>query len=162
MENEKEARAGYTEADIFWKRPLFRIRENCDVCVTSIFNFHWTCGSCGFVSCIDCYDERKLAECLPKQNNVVCLVIDFMYSLVINVQYWFFFIGERKRCLWLGELSLSIKWISHLHYLVKYEIDQHVAPSLEKNTYGQYNLLTLQTGEQVLNQKNFGVIFIKC
>lgn len=31
------------------------VREICDVCETTLFNFHWTCGKCGFVVCLDCY-----------------------------------------------------------------------------------------------------------
>lgn len=27
----------------------------CDVCETTLFNFHWACSKCGFVVCIDCY-----------------------------------------------------------------------------------------------------------
>jgi len=26
----------------------------CDVCLTTIFNFHWACSLCGFGVCIDC------------------------------------------------------------------------------------------------------------
>lgn len=27
----------------------------CDVCETTLFNYHWACGKCGFVVCLDCY-----------------------------------------------------------------------------------------------------------
>ena len=40
-----------------WKR-VYGVREMCDVCSTTIFNLHWTCGQCGFVACIDCFRER--------------------------------------------------------------------------------------------------------
>ena len=31
----------------------------CDVCDANLFNFHWACGKCGFVVCLDCYLDRK-------------------------------------------------------------------------------------------------------
>lgn len=34
----------------------------CDVCETSLFNYHWACSRCGFVVCIDCYKSRKYGE----------------------------------------------------------------------------------------------------
>lgn len=38
-----------------WKRAVQRVREMCDVCDTTLFNFHWVCDYCGFVVCVDCY-----------------------------------------------------------------------------------------------------------
>lgn len=35
------------------------VREMCDVCDTTIFNYHWSCGKCGFAVCIDCYKIRQ-------------------------------------------------------------------------------------------------------
>lgn len=35
------------------------VREMCDVCESNLFNYHWACGRCGFVVCIDCYNDRK-------------------------------------------------------------------------------------------------------
>lgn len=43
---------------IIWKRAVFLVREMCDVCATSIFNFHFVCSKCGTSVCIDCYKER--------------------------------------------------------------------------------------------------------
>ena len=31
----------------------------CDVCSTSIFNFHWVCPLCCLLVCIDCYSTRQ-------------------------------------------------------------------------------------------------------
>ena len=48
---------------MYWKRFVGGCREVCDVCCTSLFNFHWLCPKCGFVTCLDCYDcyvESKL------------------------------------------------------------------------------------------------------
>lgn len=45
-----------------WKRVVQGVRELCDVCETSLFNYHWACGKCGFVVCIDCYKARKYGE----------------------------------------------------------------------------------------------------
>lgn len=48
-----------TEDFIAWKKPMQGVREMCDVCKTTLFNFHWVCDRCGFVVCIDCYKLRK-------------------------------------------------------------------------------------------------------
>ncbi|ALC47088.1 JHDM2, partial [Drosophila busckii] len=44
---------------IAWKKAVQGIREICDVCDTTLFNYHWTCNKCGFGVCIDCYKDRK-------------------------------------------------------------------------------------------------------
>ncbi len=44
-----------TDKKIAWKRVVQGVREMCDVCETTLFNFHWACSKCGFVVCIDCY-----------------------------------------------------------------------------------------------------------
>merc|ERR1712223_1030021 len=44
---------------IAWKRMVQGVREMCDVCESNLFNYHWACGRCGFVVCIDCYNDRK-------------------------------------------------------------------------------------------------------
>ncbi|KAL5273620.1 KDM3B family protein [Megaselia abdita] len=48
-----------TESRIAWKKIVAGVREMCDVCATTIFNYHWTCGCCGFTVCPDCYRDRK-------------------------------------------------------------------------------------------------------
>ena len=40
---------------IVWKPAVKGVREMCDVCKTTIFNHHWTCGRCGVFICLDCY-----------------------------------------------------------------------------------------------------------
>lgn len=40
---------------VAWKRVVQGVREMCDVCETTLFNYHWACGKCGFVVCLDCY-----------------------------------------------------------------------------------------------------------
>lgn len=47
------------EQPVIWKRVVKGVREMCDLCDTTLFNYHWTCGKCGFVVCIDCYEARK-------------------------------------------------------------------------------------------------------
>lgn len=44
---------------IVWKPAVKGVREMCDVCKTTLFNFHWTCGRCGIFICLDCYQFRK-------------------------------------------------------------------------------------------------------
>lgn len=40
---------------IAYKAHVRGVRELCDVCETTIFNYHWICDKCGYVVCIDCY-----------------------------------------------------------------------------------------------------------
>ena len=40
---------------IVWKPAVKGVREMCDVCKTTLFNHHWTCGRCGVFACLDCY-----------------------------------------------------------------------------------------------------------
>lgn len=47
---------------VAWKRVIQGVREMCDVCETSLFNYHWACSKCGFVVCLDCYKARKYGE----------------------------------------------------------------------------------------------------
>nr|XP_023022841.1 probable JmjC domain-containing histone demethylation protein 2C [Leptinotarsa decemlineata] len=58
---EKDANSEHMSDDkvVAWKRVVQGVREMCDVCETTLFNFHWACGKCGFVVCIDCYKSRK-------------------------------------------------------------------------------------------------------
>jgi lysine-specific demethylase 3 len=44
---------------VAWKRAVKNVREMCDVCKTTLFNFHWTCGRCGIVACLDCYQVQE-------------------------------------------------------------------------------------------------------
>lgn len=72
VQTEKEAKAEALAAEaedgdavpqqIAWKRVVQGVREMCDVCETTLFNFHWACGKCGYVVCIDCYKTRKAAK----------------------------------------------------------------------------------------------------
>jgi lysine-specific demethylase 3 len=43
---------------IAWKRLVEGVREMCDVCATTLFNYHWICESCGFVACLACFKSR--------------------------------------------------------------------------------------------------------
>ncbi|XP_050348552.1 lysine-specific demethylase 3B-like isoform X2 [Nymphalis io] len=64
LQQEKEAESHHLNEDktIAWKRVVQGVREICDVCETTLFNFHWTCGKCGFVVCLDCYKSRTSGE----------------------------------------------------------------------------------------------------
>ena len=44
---------------IAWKAPVRGVREMCDVCKTTLFNYHWICGVCGMFVCLDCYQTRR-------------------------------------------------------------------------------------------------------
>jgi hypothetical protein len=43
---------------VVWKKAVKGVREMCDVCKTTLFNHHWTCGRCGIYICLDCYKFR--------------------------------------------------------------------------------------------------------
>ena len=43
---------------VVWKKAVKGVREMCDVCKTTVFNHHWTCGRCGIYICLDCYKFR--------------------------------------------------------------------------------------------------------
>ena len=43
---------------VVWKKAVKGVREMCDVCQTTLFNHHWTCGKCGIFVCLDCYKFR--------------------------------------------------------------------------------------------------------
>ncbi|XP_043460930.1 probable JmjC domain-containing histone demethylation protein 2C isoform X2 [Leptopilina heterotoma] len=61
LHQEKDALHEHMVEDgtVAWKRVVQGVREMCDVCETTLFNYHWACGKCGFVVCIDCYKSRK-------------------------------------------------------------------------------------------------------
>ena len=45
--------------NVVWKPAVKGVREMCDVCKTTLFNFHWMCGQCGTFICLDCYQFRR-------------------------------------------------------------------------------------------------------
>ncbi|KZC07767.1 Lysine-specific demethylase 3B [Dufourea novaeangliae] len=59
QQHKAEANSGLIDGTVAWKRVVQGVREMCDVCETTLFNYHWACGKCGFVVCIDCYKGRK-------------------------------------------------------------------------------------------------------
>lgn len=54
VENKKYLLICFIDKPIAWKKAANGIREMCDVCLTTIFNYHWACAKCGFGVCIDC------------------------------------------------------------------------------------------------------------
>ena len=68
VQTEREAKAEALAAEmedgnpLRWKRVVQGVREMCDVCETTLFNFHWACKECGYVVCIDCYKTRRAAK----------------------------------------------------------------------------------------------------
>lgn len=54
------ASSGVVDGTVAWKRVIQGVREMCDVCETTLFNYHWACGKCGFVVCIDCYKVKVI------------------------------------------------------------------------------------------------------
>lgn len=56
--------------NIIWKKNIKGIRELCDVCQTTIFNYHWSCLTCGFVVCVDCI-RYKLGRNKPSTGSIM-------------------------------------------------------------------------------------------
>lgn len=74
-----------SDKTIAWKRVVQGVREMCDVCETTLFNFHWACGKCGFVVCLDCYKVK-----LIRIKSVVSLatkIISYFYSYDYRVAH---------------------------------------------------------------------------
>jgi hypothetical protein len=65
------------EQPVIWKRVVKGVREMCDLCDTTLFNYHWTCGKCGFVVCIDCYEVSYFKGILRLLNNNVVKKVIF-------------------------------------------------------------------------------------
>lgn len=59
LEMEDNFELFFADKVVAWKRVVQGVREMCDVCETTLFNFHWACGKCGFVVCIDCYKVKE-------------------------------------------------------------------------------------------------------
>lgn len=57
--SERELKVTKNQSNVAWKRSVLKVREICDVCETSLFNYHWTCELCGTIICIDCSEERR-------------------------------------------------------------------------------------------------------
>ncbi|EDW34380.1 GL21613 [Drosophila persimilis] len=55
-----------SDGTIAWKKAVKGIREICDVCDTTLFNYHWTCRKCGFGVCLDCFKDRKEGQRLRR------------------------------------------------------------------------------------------------
>lgn len=53
------ADSGIVDGTVAWKRVVQGVREMCDVCETTLFNYHWVCAKCGFAVCIDCFKVKK-------------------------------------------------------------------------------------------------------
>lgn len=66
---------GKIKRKLLWKKNINGVRELCDVCKTSIFNYHWICCNCGFIVCLDCYrtklnDSQLTAHSLPHAKKI--------------------------------------------------------------------------------------------
>lgn len=44
---------------LIWKRPIERVLEICDLCSTTLFNYHFICIKCGLSLCVDCVNEEN-------------------------------------------------------------------------------------------------------
>lgn len=56
---------------IVWKKCVKGVREMCDVCKTTIFNHHWSCGKCGFVVCVDCFRAKLKGTQLTEKQSII-------------------------------------------------------------------------------------------
>lgn len=44
---------------LIWKRAIDRVLELCDLCSTTLFNYHFICIKCGLSLCVDCVNEEN-------------------------------------------------------------------------------------------------------
>lgn len=59
------------EKPLIWKRLIDGVLELCDLCNTTLFNFHLICTSCGLTLCIECANEQN-----PSLANKKCSIKD--------------------------------------------------------------------------------------
>ena len=88
LQEQKCVRLNREQADnklVVWKRAVKGVREMCDVCATTLFNYHWTCGRCGVFACLDCYKFRHggLVKDQPPADNSF-LVDEYNWPLCTN------------------------------------------------------------------------------
>ena len=48
-----------SDKPIIWKRLIDGVIEICDLCSTTLFNYHFICTKCGLSLCIDCVSESE-------------------------------------------------------------------------------------------------------
>lgn len=60
---------------IIWKRLIDGVVEKCDLCSTTLFNYHLICTNCGLSLCIDCANEKS-----PNLDNAQCSIKDKKHS----------------------------------------------------------------------------------
>ncbi|XP_015112860.1 probable JmjC domain-containing histone demethylation protein 2C isoform X3 [Diachasma alloeum] len=150
LHQEKNALQEHMAEDgtVAWKRVIQGVRELCDVCETTLFNYHWTCGRCGFVVCIDCYKGRKDGTIKiwgegGKGRD------DFSWLLCTNRQ-----VHEPERLMLTQMIAGdSLTKIGHMLHEARAEwgIPQHCSCSIAKSTTAQLNdtLRSLVKGETV-------------
>ncbi len=46
------------DKNVVWQPAVKGVRDMCDVCKTTVFNYHWICGRCGVFVCLDCYQVK--------------------------------------------------------------------------------------------------------
>uniref|UniRef100_A0A0C9R3V8 [histone H3]-dimethyl-L-lysine(9) demethylase n=1 Tax=Fopius arisanus TaxID=64838 RepID=A0A0C9R3V8_9HYME len=148
QEHMAEASSGVVDGTVAWKRVIQGVRELCDVCETTLFNYHWTCGRCGFVVCIDCYKGRKDGTIkIWGEGGKGC--DDFSWLLCTNRQ-----VHEPKRLMLTQMIAGdSLTKIGHMLHEARAEwgIPQHCGCSIVKSTTVQLNdvLRSLVKGEPV-------------
>lgn len=78
----------FRKREVVWKKYVSGMREMCDVCKTTIFNYHWSCSKCGFVVCIDCFRTKLATEELNKMNT--------KKEKVLNNQVWLLCFNKKE------------------------------------------------------------------
>ena len=83
---------------VAWKRTVEGVRETCDVCETTLFNFHWACGECGYVVCIDCHMTPRAAKSPQSGKDDEKVVYDHSIPFLLNTNVYnvYFHLSRRK------------------------------------------------------------------
>ena len=91
MSNRKRSsQIGGKEGRAAWKRVIKGVRDMCDVCETTLFNYHWACEKCGFVVCIACYKSRKNNTAKVKKIVIISVVTIVLSVKLCTISLWCF------------------------------------------------------------------------
>ncbi|UJR20979.1 hypothetical protein I4U23_024085 [Adineta vaga] len=71
--HEQNERTTHNEKNIIWKKYMAGWREVCDDCSTTLFNYHYMCKQCGYMVCIECYNQfSQLTNERRKKLKLIC------------------------------------------------------------------------------------------
>jgi hypothetical protein len=79
------------EKCILWKRYMPGWREVCDECYTTLFNYNYMCEQCGYMICIECFDQYaqlsldKRKSCTRTKSTIIIEYV-FIHLLILGLK----------------------------------------------------------------------------